>query len=251
MRATAPGSVDRSRSVYAVRFVVQSGMARLPRLIVAGHPHLLSQRAQHGQAMVRDDADRAALLALLQEAARANGVAVHAYAVLDSRLDLVVTADEANALSRMMQLAARRHAAAFNRRHLRRGSLWEGRFRAAVIEPGDWLLRCMIHVDQLGGRDASRDPRWSSEAAHMGDVADSWLVAPPVFWSLGNTPFERETAYCGRLEHPLASDEARAIEAALRGGWPLGSAAFAARLAERVLRPTTPRPRGRPRVKLP
>jgi len=84
-------------------------MARLPRLIVPGLPHLVSQRAQHGQAMVRDDEDRRALLRLLREAAAQHRVALHAYSVLEGRLDLVATPETANGLSLLMQSVARRH----------------------------------------------------------------------------------------------------------------------------------------------
>ena len=221
-------------------------MARLPRLLVADLPHLLSQRAQYGQAMARDDDDRAVLLRLLREAAALEKVALHAYSVQGDRIELVATAGEAAALSRLMQTVTRRHAAAYNRRHGRRGSLWEGRFRAAAVEPGDWLLRCMLHVDQLGAAGGGGDPRWSSLAVHVGNARDAALIAPAAYWLLGNTPFEREAAYRDRAERPLPMAETTAIEASLRGGWPLGSLAFAARL-HTPDRPALRRPRGRPR----
>lgn len=224
-------------------------MARLPRLLVDGLPHLISQRAQHGQTMVRDEPDRVALLQLLREVAAVHHVSLHAWSLLDARLDLVATAADAQHLSLLMQAVARRHAAAFNRRHARRGSLWEGRFRAAVIEPGEWLLRCMVHVDLLDATDATTaaDSARSSRAAHGGEARDALFSAPDAYWALGNTPFEREAAYRLRLQQGLAASQAHAVEASLRGGWPLGSAGFAQKLADTAGRPTVPRPRGRPR----
>lgn len=223
-------------------------MARLPRLIVPAFPHLVSQRAQYGQVMVRDDSDRQSLLLLLREAASQHHVAVHAYSVLDGRLDLVATPEQAGGLSLVMQSVARRHAAAFNRRHGRTGGLWEGRFRAAVIEPESWLLTCMVYVEQLGRAAHAGTPSaaCSSEAPHRGQGADPLLVHPGVYWALGNTPFEREIAYGELLQQPLRSREVQAIEAALRGGWALGSAAFVAQLTSAGARPAAPRPRGRP-----
>lgn len=224
-------------------------MARLPRLLVDGLPHLISLRAQHGQAMLRDEADLQSLLQLLREVAVVHRVALHAWSLLDARLELVATAADARNLSLLMQAVARRHAAAFNRRYGRRGGLWEGRFRAAVIEPGDWLLRCMVHVDLLGGMEAAAGPevRRSSRAAHAGEARETLFSAPAAYWALGNTPFEREMAYGRRLQQALTDSQALAIEAALRGGWPLGGPGFALRLAETADRPTVPRPRGRPR----
>lgn len=222
-------------------------MARLPRLILAGMPHLISQRAQHGQAMVRDGVDRAGLMQLLREAAGQHRVAVHAYSLLPGRLDLVATPEDARGVSLLMQSVSRRHAAAFNRRHGRSGGLWEGRFRVAVVEPASWLLTGMLYVEQLGrlipGGAAAAD---TSEAAHRGQGGDPLLVHPPVYWALGNTPFERELAYAERVDHLVTAHQQHAIEAALRGGWALGSADFIAGLARLGDRPPAPRPRGRP-----
>jgi putative transposase len=223
-------------------------MARLPRLLVAGLPHLLSQRAQHGQTIVRDDADRLGLLALLAEAARQQGVAIHAYALRDQRFDLVATPSTAQGLSALMQAVARRHAAAFNRRHARSGGLWEGRFRVAVVEPESWLLHGMAYVESLPAA-AAASSAWVSRASHGGLAVAPPVIDPPVYWALGNTPFEREAAYRTKLEHALTSEQLARIEMALRGGWALGSPRFAAVLAAQGGRPTSPRRRGRPAKK--
>jgi putative transposase len=232
-------------------------MARLPRLLIAGLPHLLSQRAQHGQVMVRDDEDRCGLLKLLREGAVQHKVALHAYAIADGRFDLVATPREATGLSRLMQAVARRHAAAFNRRYQRAGGLWEGRFRAAVIEPESWLLLCMSYVDQLTVSSAATESAsspasaWSSRAAHAGLVVDSLLTDPGAYWSLGNTPFEREAAYRRLLERGLTSFQREQIEGALRGGWVLGTVRFADTLSDGAPRHGRPRARGRPRKSVP
>ncbi len=228
-------------------------MARLPRLLVAGFPHLLSQRAQHGQVMVRDDDDRRALLLLLRDAAAQHGVALHAYAVLDGRFDLVATPQQAAGLSRLMQAVARRHASAFNRRYQRTGGLWEGRFRAAVIEPESWLLKCMVHVEQLTPKDVPLETRsavqytWSSRRGHFGQGVDPLLTDPTEYWSLGNTPFEREAAYRALFEQALTTFERDKIGETLKGGGVLGRSAFVEKLRQGAGRPARPRPRGRPR----
>lgn len=226
-------------------------MARLPRLLVAGLPHLLSQRAQHGQVMVRDDDDRRSLLRLLREGATQHGVTLHAYTVLDGRFDLVATPQQPASLSRLMQDVARRHASAFNRRYQRTGGLWEGRFRAAVIEPESWLLACMVYVEQLTPPETSPESTcvsaWSSRAGHWGQTVDPLLSDPGPYWLLGNTPFEREAAYKRLSERGLTSLQRQQIEGALRGGWVLGRSEFAERLRQSEGRPAKPRPRGRPR----
>jgi putative transposase len=217
-------------------------MARLPRLIIAGLPHLVSLRAQDGQVMVLDDRDRRSLLGLLRDAAAQHRVAIHAYGFVDAHLDLVATPQDREGLSLMMQAVARRHAVAYNRRYGRRGGLWEGRFRAAVIDPEIWLLRCMVEVER-----AASGGGWASRMTGHAVAEQPGVVDPEGFWILGNTPFEREAAYRSMRERGLTSTELLQMEGALRGGWALGSEAFVSRLVARADRPARPRPRGRPR----
>jgi putative transposase len=230
-------------------------MARLPRLIVDGLPHIVSQRVQHEQTLARDAADRSALLDRLRMAAFEHAVAIHAYALLDDRFDLVVTPGSAAGLSHFMQAVARGHSAAFNRRHGRAGGLWAGRYRVAVIDAASWLLTCMRYVDQQAQRPptagdvaaADPAPAVSSQSHHTGANVEAWMHDPAPYWALGNTPFERQATYRALVARPVAEEEVMQIAAALRGGWALGPAGFAQGLEVGSVRPATRRVPGRPR----
>src|SRR5262245_47175662 len=115
-------------------------MARLPRLVLPGLAHSLLQLGHGGRPVFEDDGDRRAYLDALREAASAQKVVVHAYALRDGAVQLLVTPPQARALSAMVQTVGRRYVSAYNRRHSRRGTLWEGRFRCAAVEPGPWTL---------------------------------------------------------------------------------------------------------------
>jgi putative transposase len=226
-------------------------MARLTRLCVPGWPHLLMQSGHNHQAVFRDDVDRKLFLELMQSAASAHGVAIHAYSLLDDEVRLLATPAGADSLSRMMQAAGRRYGSSFNRRHGHTGSLWEGRFRATVIEPERHLLACMRYVDQMSmgdevGTRLGQRP-WSSAAHHLGERVDPLVSDHLLYWSLGNTPFEREAAYRDLLQQALTSDELLSISNAVRKGWPLGSATFLEKLSGSTPRRLKPLPRGRPR----
>lgn len=223
-------------------------MARLPRAVFDGLPHLVQLRAQHRQPLALDEADAAGLLALLLEAARAEQVALHAWGLAEDRLELLLTPARGEGLGRMVQAVARRHSSAFNRRHGRHGSLWAGRYRAAVLAPGGWELDALLRVeawDPPGGRAAA--PPWSSRAHHLGQQHEARLQDPPAYWALGNTPFEREARYREHGGPGLAPARQAAFEAALRGGWALGPPAFLAGLQALAGRPVQARAAGRPR----
>ncbi len=226
-------------------------MARLPRLALAGQPHHLVQRGLNRQPIVVDDVDRQRFLAELRESAALHKVAIHAYVLMDTHVHLLATPETVDGLSLMMQSLGRRYVAAFNKRHGRSGTLWDGRFRAAPLEADAHLLACMRFIElnphRVGGvHQAAEDYVWSSAAHHLGRRRDPLVLDHALFWALGNTPFEREAAWRRWLEQGVPADEARRLMDSAHKGWPLGGARFLHQLGERTERPLLPRKRGRP-----
>lgn len=220
-------------------------MARLPRLEWPGQMHYLILRghgALQGAGVFADAEDRAVFLHALREAAAAEAVQLHGFALLHHEAQLLATPAAAGALGRLMQAVGRRYVSAYNRRHQHRGSLWAGRFHSAVLEAGAWRLDALRLVDG-----ATTEAGASSAGHHTGTQRLGWLLDPPEVWSLGNTPFDREAAYRTLLASPLDAGRAQALRQAALGGWALGSAAYVAAAAAALARPAQPRPRGRPR----
>jgi putative transposase len=222
-------------------------MARLSRLVVPGEAHYLILRAQGetgSPGICADASDRAACLSALKEAAAAEQVAVHAYALLPQELQLLATPQQATGLGRLVQALGRRYVSPYNRRHQRRGSLWDGRFRCAVVEAGPLRLAVLRLVDG-----SSSEPGSTSVGQRIGGPQDGLVRDLPEVWQLGNTPFEREARYRELLALGLDAGEAARLRQAALGGWVLGTPAFTAALATSHARPTAPRPRGRPHSK--
>jgi len=221
-------------------------MARLARLVVAGLPHLVLHESHSGQALFRDEADRERFKSILSEAARAHGMALHAYSLGIEYVGLLLTPRTSEGFSRGLQLISGRYAAAFNRRHDRSGGLWNGRFRATVLDPSAFMLPAMRYLE------AREDPPLGAETSRLhhtrGDL-DPLIEDHPVYWALGNTPFEREAAYRAYLDDPQEAQKLLVVEKSLRKGWALGSdEAFLSRLAQATARrPTALRP-GRPKI---
>lgn len=225
-------------------------MARLARLAIAGLPHHLIQLGHNRQAVFVDDADRRRYLEFLRDAALDSGACVHAYVLLPERVHLVATPKNADALSRMMQRLGRRYVGVFNQRHGRLGTLWEGRFRCSVLEPARYLLACMTELEvkpvRQGLAPEAAGFAWSSAAHHCGVRHDQLIVEHPLFWALGNTPFEREAAYRTLMERVLTFEEDPIIDNATLKGWALGSKLFVDRHTDVAGRRLSPLPRGRP-----
>lgn len=225
-------------------------MARQPRCAVAGVPHLLALRLLPDVAGRMTDADRDLQLRLLGLGVEAGQIALHAYCLGPDRSLLLLTPQEAAAPGRLVQDLGRRLAVDFNRRHGRSGPLFSGRFRSTVLEPSAHLVDAMLYVEQLPLRQGDANPaawRWSSAAGHTGSARDPLVTDHPAYWATGNTPFDREARYRGRLAEPLECAALLRFDGALSGGWPIGDAAFLAGIAQQIARRVVPRAPGRPR----
>jgi putative transposase len=227
-------------------------MARLPRLVAPGLPHLIIHRGHNGQDVFLDDADRELYLRSLGTCAHEAEVAVHGYGLRPGEVRLLATPRDERGLAEMMQSLGRRYVRAFNLRHGRSSTPWEGRFRSTVLEPGRYLLPAMLVVEAgpvsngTGFASSPEPAAWTSAVHHLGLRSDPLVTEHALYWGLGNTPFEREAAYRAMFERGLGRGEAEAILDAATKGWALGTLAFADSLGSATGRRTRPLPRGRP-----
>ena len=225
-------------------------MARLPRLTLPGYPHHIIQRGNNRQAIFLDQQDFAAMLALLTESARKFGVAVHAYVLMDNHFHLLATPPTAEALPLMMQAVGRSYVRSFNRRHGRTGTLWEGRYRATLVQSERYLLACMTYIDlnpvRAGMVAQAPDWPWSGCAHALGLRQDALITPHALYWALGNTPFAREAAYATLLQTGIATQQQTALTDATLHGWALGDAEFVDELQKKSTRRLRPARPGRP-----
>ena len=233
-------------------------MARLPRSVAAGLPHFVIHRGLSGQVAFHDDVDRRGYAAALLQASREAGVAIHGYGLCSDEVRLLLTPQSAPSLTVMMQGIGRRYVRAYNARHGRSGTLWDGRFRSTVIDAPQWFMRCLQYAEGCGA--ASRtadgpsgfepvltaDQHTSSAGHHLGLHFDDLIAEHELFWAIGNTPFDREVAYRRVLAQSLPSSTIESIRNATLKGWALGSPEFARSMASLTGRRLEPLPRGRP-----
>lgn len=228
-------------------------MARLSRLSAPGQIHLTIQRVHQGQPVFADATDRQAYLACLAEAAVRHQVAIHGYGIAPDEVRLLATPDDVQAIGRMIQFIGRRFVAGLNRRHSRSGALWDGRFRATVVEPLQYFLPCLRYAESAAGgklgESAVDGVPWSSAEHHAGRRSDAFITEHALYWSLGNTPFEREAAYRSAMQRPMSDAEVQGITIASLRGWVLGSPEFERVLAGQLERRLRPLPPGRPPIK--
>jgi len=227
-------------------------MARLPRLTIPGYPHHIIQRGNNRQAIFGDRPDYELLLALIDEHARKQQVAVHAYVLMSNHFHLLATPQSAEGIPQMMQGVGRRYVRNYNLRHARSGTLWEGRYRSTLIQAERYLLACMVYIDLNPVRagmvaDAAEYP-WSSHQHYVGRRNDKVVTPHPLYWALGNTPFAREQAYADLVRAGVSASQQHALTDSALRGWALGEPDYVADLQRRTARRVAPSQAGRPRA---
>lgn len=219
-------------------------MARQPRLDLPGIPQHIVQRGNNRLPCFLDDADRACYRQLLREALLATGCQLHAYVLMDNHVHVLATPPEQGAAGRMMQLLGRRYVGHFNARHGRTGTLWEGRYKACLVDGADYLLRCARYIDLNPVRarmtDAPTAFRWSSCAGLCGVRDDPLLTPHAVQRALGGE------GYRLMLGEAISDDDLAAIRAYLQQQRAYGRDDFRAMVEAKTRRFASVRPAHRP-----
>lgn len=153
-------------------------MARTLRVEFPGALYHVTARGNAGQRIYLDDKDSNRFLELYADVSERLNWLCHAYCLMSNHYHFLIETIEAN-LSRGMRQLNSTYAQYFNHRHNRRGHLFQGRFKAFVVQRGPYLLELARYVvlnPQRAG--LVRDPsnwRWSSYRATAG-------VSPPPTW---------------------------------------------------------------------
>jgi len=188
----------------------------------------------------------------LRQAAAHYDCELHAYALLPNRVQLLVTPHAELAVPQMMQSLGRRYVQYFNRRYERSGTLWQGRYKSCLVEPGEYLLNCYRYVDSLaaitGVVNDALDYPWSSLRQHLGSA--SLTVHPHAsYLALGDSEPARQSAYAALIATALTPEVTRDINLNVVQGSVYGGEVFRAEIESRCGQKVRPRPRGRPRLR--
>ncbi len=225
-------------------------MSRLPRFYVPGVPLHIIQRGNDRQAIFRDPDDLRFFLALLRRAAENHGVSIHAYVLMTNHVHLLLTPGDRDSASAMMQSIGRVYVQRFNTRHGRTGTLWEGRYKAAVVEDERYLITCMRYIElnpvRAGIVPAPGAYRWSSFRANALGESSDIVVPHDVFRALGDSPASRGAVYRELFGDTIPESDLHAIRDATQHTWAIGGESFRARI-DAAGRRAARLPMGRPR----
>ncbi len=168
-------------------------MARPLRIEFAGAIYHVTSRGDRREDIYENDADRQCFLDVVSQAMKRFDAVALAYCLMDNHYHFVIQTQRANLSSLMRQINGI-YTQAYNRQHNKVGHLFQGRFKAILVDRDAYLLEVCRYVDLNPVRArlvrAPGNWRWSSYAAHTGTVAGpEWLDTKAVYgYLLGHTP---------------------------------------------------------------
>jgi putative transposase len=226
-------------------------MACLPRFVLPGHPQHVIQRGNNRQPIFRCDADYRFFHEKLTAACIQHGCAVHAYVLMTNHVHLLITPQTENAISKVMQNVGRYYVQYFNYTYRRTGTLWEGRYRATLLDTDRYLLTCYRYIELNPVRaemvEGPANYPWSSYGFNAQGMPDPLVVPHAPYQELGHDPQKRQAAYRALFRGRLDESALAEIREATNKAWLLGNDRFRAAIEQQLNRRPAPRPRGRDR----
>jgi putative transposase len=226
-------------------------MARLPRYVLPGQPQHIIQRGNNRSIIFVAEDDYHFYLECLADAAKEHGCDIHAYVLMTNHVHLLATPHRKESIAKTLQSVGRRYVQYFNHAYQRTGTLWEGRYKATLIDSEAYLLTCYRYIELNPVRASmishpSEYP-WSSYRCHANGEPDALVTDHALYRALGETEEARQAAYRALFNAHLSEADMVAIRDATNKAWALGGERFKEEIAAAVERRVLPLQKGRPR----
>jgi len=223
-------------------------MACLPRFVIQGQPQHVIQRGNNRDVIFVADEDYQYYLQTLGDACKKHDCDLHAYVLMTNHVHLLITPHTENGISKVMQSIGRYYVQYFNFQYQRTGTLWEGRYKATLLDSDGYLLICSRYIELNPVRAGMvKDPAeypWSSYRFNaLGEEND--LITPHVsYQALGMDNAGCRFNYQALFEEHMPETVIEEIRSATNKAWVLGDERFRAEVESLMARQVQPKSRG-------
>jgi putative transposase len=216
-------------------------MPRTSRAIVAGHCYHVINRGNNQLQRFHDSADYSAFLWLIAEANDHVPLPILAACLMPNHVHLVVRPRCDDDLARWARWTFTTHARRYHKRYKGTGRVWQGRYKAFVIQHDAHLLTVIRYVERnaLSAGLTNRAEEWAWGSLY-------WRVAAAPF-DLAPSPVPLPKNWIAFVNAPQTPGEFEAIRNSVRRQSPFGTPEWAARKSAELGLGQTMAPLGRPR----
>ena len=179
-------------------------MARPLRVEYPGAYYHVINRGNNQEKIFKNDRDKEKFLEYLAKANQRFSIIIHTYCLMSNHFHLLVETPDPN-LSMAMQWINVSYATYFNRKRGRHGHLFQGRFKAILIDADEYLkhLSRYIHLNPVRAKMAPTPLKyqWSSYAAFIGKLkTPSFLETDWLLSNFGKRKKEAKQNYKAFVE---------------------------------------------------
>ena len=212
-------------------------------------PEQLKQRGHNKQVVFAEEADYRYYLTTLEEFKDAFGVKVYGFWLMTNHVHLLITPNMELGLGKTMQMLGRYYVQYFNHTYKRTGTLWEGRYKATLIDSERYLLTCYRYIElnpvrAEGMADHPSGYPWSRYRYNALGQEDALVTPHAEYTNLGKTPEERQSAYRALFKARIADKTLTEIREATNRAWVLGSSHFKEQIGRQLNRRAVPLAKG-------
>jgi REP-associated tyrosine transposase len=224
-------------------------MARLPRFALPGQPQHVIQRGNNRQVCFCDPSDYRFYLDKLRAASAKHACEIHAYVLMTNHVHLLVTPRCEGTIGKMMQTLGRYYFQYYKYCYKRTGTLWEGRYKATLIDSEPYLLTCMryIELNPVRANQMAEHPDqypWTSYRHNALGREDPSVTPHRVYQRLGKTGEQRQAAYRQLFRAGIPEKTLEEIRHATNKARALGNDRFKRRIEAQLKRQIEPKARG-------
>ena len=179
-------------------------MARLPRIVLPGIPHHVTQRGNRRERVFFEDGDYELYLDLLSDAAARSGVAIWSYCPMPNHVHIIAVPSDEDGLRRTFRYVHRHYTGYINARLRVTSHLRQGRFSSVAMDEAHLVgaLR-YVALNPVRARlvERAEDWRWSSTRAHIAGDGDRYVEVGPALERVGDfaaflgEPFDEAMSY--------------------------------------------------------
>ena len=173
-------------------------MARKPRIHYAGAVYHVIVRGNARQQIFSETADYLRFLRFMGEGVERYNHRIHAFCLMPNHIHMAVQVGHVS-LSRIMQNLCFRYTQWVNRRQDRVGHLFQGRYKAVLVNVDSYLLELVryIHLNPVraGMVKSPEDYLWSGHLAYLGEKKLPWLTTDWILSRLSSSPSRASNEY--------------------------------------------------------
>lgn len=210
-------------------------MARPLRIELAGGIYHVTSRGDRREDIYDGDEDREAWLDLFGKVCIRFNWRCHAYCQMSNHYHVVVETPQANLSQGMRQLNGV-YTQHVNRTHGKAGHVFQGRYKAILVEKDSYLLElaryAVLNPVRAGMVKDARDWPWSSYRAMIGEASTPPWLQPD--WLLAQFSVQRKRAIAKYIDFVRAGVGLASIWGELKNQIYLGDERFVARMHKHV-----------------